>query len=43
MASDFKSFFADASDGEGVVHELHCSNCGARITYEAPFGDSDGE
>lgn len=20
-------------EGEGVIHECHCANCGARITY----------
>lgn len=30
-------------EGEGVVHELHCTSCGARITYEVPFDDGEGE
>ena len=28
---DFSDF---GYDGEGIVHELHCTKCGARITYE---------
>ena len=29
--------FADYGlDGDGVIHECHCANCGARITYEVP-------
>ncbi len=23
-------------EGEGVIHECHCANCGARITYVCP-------
>jgi hypothetical protein len=23
-------------DGDGVIHECTCTNCGARITYEVP-------
>ena len=30
-------------EGEGVVHDLRCSNCGAVITYEVPVDDSEGE
>jgi len=29
-------------EGEGIVHELHCSNCGSRITYEVPLVDAEG-
>lgn len=30
-------------DGEGIVHDLRCSNCGAVITYEVPVDDSECE
>ena len=30
-------------DGDGIVQECHCENCGARITYMIPFGDEDDE
>ena len=30
-------------EGEGLVHDLHCASCGARITYEIPFDDEDEE
>ena len=34
--------FADYGyDGEGIVQECHCENCGARITYIIPI--SEGE
>ena len=26
-------------DGEGIIQELHCTNCGARITYSISIGD----
>ena len=29
-------------DGDGIIHDLRCSNCGARITYEVP-DEPDGE
>lgn len=30
-------------EGDGVVHDLRCSECGAVITYEVPIGeDGDG-
>lgn len=35
---DFEDY---GMDGEGVVHELHCSECGARITYYVPDTDED--
>ena len=40
--ADF-SFDDYCLEGEGIVHELHCSNCGARITYEIPLEKEDGE
>ncbi len=30
-------------EGEGVVHELHCAACGARITYEIPEHEGDAD
>lgn len=30
-------------DGDGIVHILHCSNCGAEIEYKIPFGKEDEE
>ena len=30
-------------EGEGIVHALRCSNCGAHITYEVPLDDGEGE
>lgn len=39
--SDFD--FEDMSyDGEGVVHMLHCTSCGANIEYRVPISD-DGK
>lgn len=29
-------------EGDGLVHELICSNCGAVITYEIPLLSEDG-
>lgn len=29
--------------GEGLIHECHCENCGAYITYMIPFGDPEEE
>lgn len=44
--ADF-SFDDYGMEGEGIIHECHCANCGARITYYIPCGDpeeeSDGE
>lgn len=28
-------------EGDGIVHELHCTRCGARITYEVPIGGEE--
>lgn len=34
--SDFD--FSDYGyEGEGIIHECHCSNCGAEITYMVPI------
>lgn len=30
-------------EGQGIVHECHCSNCGARITYQIPIPDGAEE
>lgn len=24
-------------EGEGIIHECHCENCGAQITYYIPL------
>lgn len=34
--NDF-SFEDYCYEGDGIVHELHCTNCGASITYLVPF------
>lgn len=26
-------------EGEGIVHECHCTNCGAEIEYRIPLGE----
>ena len=40
------SFEDYCEDGEGIIHECHCINCGARITYrvaiEATASDDVG-
>lgn len=28
-------------DGEGIIHECHCANCGARITYYIDIGNDE--
>ena len=28
-------------EGEGIIHELRCTNCGARITYFILLEDED--
>lgn len=30
-------------DGEGVVHECHCQNCGAEITYYCKISKGTGD
>ena len=30
-------------EGEGVVHECKCSNCGAEIMYSVPIPDEEEE
>ena len=30
---DFSDY---GEEGEGVIHECHCTNCGAQITYRVP-------
>lgn len=30
-------------DGEGLIQECHCENCGASITYMIPYGDPEEE
>ena len=36
--ADF-SFEDYGEEGEGIIHECHCSKCGARITYRIPIGE----
>lgn len=38
--NDF-SFEDYGYEGEGIVHVLHCSNCGAEIEYYISFDDED--
>ena len=28
-------------EGNGIIHELHCCSCGARIQYQIPIGKED--
>jgi transcription elongation factor Elf1 len=40
---DFEDYMLE---GEGVVHECYCTNCGASITYEVPtpnWGEDDDD
>jgi len=37
---DFEDF---CYDGNGIVHTLHCDNCGAEIEYRIYCGDEDEE
>lgn len=30
-------------EGEGIVHSLHCSNCGAEIEYYIRIDEEEGE
>ena len=30
-------------DGEGIIHECHCRNCGADITYYVPIDTDEDE
>ena len=40
--NDF-SFEDYGYDGEGIIHECHCMNCGADITYRIPIGEDNGQ
>ena len=31
---DFSDY---GEEGKGIIHECHCENCGARITYRIPI------
>ena len=33
------SFEDYGEDGEGIIHECTCSNCGAQITYRVAVGE----
>lgn len=28
-------------DGEGIIHECHCTHCGALITYRIPIEEEE--
>ena len=30
-------------EGEGIVHVLHCPQCGAEIEYRIPLGEEDDD
>ena len=30
-------------EGEGIIHECHCSNCGADITYYIPINNGEDD
>lgn len=38
--SDF-SFEDCGYEGDGIVHFLHCANCGAEIEYAIPFNSEE--
>lgn len=35
------SFEDYGEEGNGIIHECYCENCGARITYRIPLGKED--
>ena len=36
---DFSDY---GEEGEGIIHECHCTNCGAQITYRITTGENNG-
>ena len=30
-------------DGDGIVHECHCTKCGAWVTYYVPVNNNENE
>ena len=40
MGCDF-SFEDQGYDGDGIIQECHCENCGARIMYFISFDNDD--
>lgn len=38
--NDF-SFEDYGYDEDGIIHECHCTNCGAEITYAISFSDDE--
>jgi hypothetical protein len=40
--NDF-SFEDYCEEGEGIMHECHCTNCGARITYRISTDNEESE
>ena len=37
---DFQDY---GEDGPGIIHECHCMNCGAEITYRCPANPEEKE
>ena len=37
------SFEDYCEEGEGIIHECHCENCGARITYRIAVSGGEGD
>ena len=35
---DFSDY---GEEGEGIIHECHCSNCGADVTYRVPIDNGE--
>lgn len=35
------SFEDYCEEGEGIIHECHCENCGAQITYRIPLDQEE--
>lgn len=30
-------------EGDGIIHECHCTHCGARITYMIPINSEEDD
>jgi len=39
--ADFDSDDYGYGENKGIIHECHCTNCGARITYFVPNNPED--
>jgi hypothetical protein len=35
---DFEDY---GEEGEGIIHECHCTKCGAQITYRIPISKTE--